>query len=55
MTAKTSCQRLELFSSGLKRRKFRLLRFNFIVSRKKAPITRVASALYLPGRGTLTA
>ena len=49
VTSRTSCQRFELFSSGLKRRKFRASRFSFMTSRRNRPMTRVASASTAPG------
>ena len=55
MTSSTSCQRFELFSSGLNRRKFRLSMFSFIMSRRNLPITRVDSAAMAPGFVTSTA
>ena len=55
MTSIASCQRFELFSSGLNKRKFRLSMFSFIVSRRNFPITRVDSAVIAPGFVTLTA
>ena len=51
VTSSTSCQRFELFSSGLKRRKFVLSRFSFMTSRRNLPMTRVDSAVVAPGAG----
>ena len=47
--------RFELFSSGLKRRKFFASIFNFITSRRNVPMIRVDSAVITPGAGTVTA
>ncbi len=55
VTSRMSCQRFELFSSGLNTRKFALSRFRRITSRKKRPISRVDSASTAPGEGTFTA
>ena len=55
VTSSTSCQRLELVSSGLKRRKLRASMFSFITSRRNVPMTRVASAVTCAGFGTSTA
>ena len=51
----TSCQRLELFSSGLKTLKLALSRFIFMTSRRNCPCARVASAWMAPGCLTSTA
>ena len=45
VTSSTSCQRFELFSSGLKSRKFFASRFSFITSRRNLPMIRVDSAV----------
>ena len=45
----SASQRLELVSSGLKTRKLRASRLSFITSRRKSPMTRVASAYTTPG------
>jgi len=50
VTSSTSCQRLEVNSSGLNRRKSFRPRFIFITSRRYLPMTRVASAAVAPGR-----
>ena len=55
MTSSASCQRFELFSSGLNSRKFRASMFSFITSRRNLPITRVDFGVTHPGAGTSTA
>jgi hypothetical protein len=55
VTSSASCQRFELFSSGLKSRKFRASMLSFITSRRNLPMTRVDSALRAPGAVTVTA
>ena len=53
VTSRTSCSRLELFSSGENSRKF--VMFCAITSRRKVPSTRVDSTAPVPGASTSTA
>ena len=53
VTSRTSCSRLELFSSGENIRKWSML--PAITSRRNAPSTRVASTAPVPGASTSTA
>ena len=55
VTSNTASRRFEAVSSGPMMRKFRASAFRRTTSRRNAPITRVASALTPPGRGTSTA